>query len=122
MIINTIGILSSVYKYGYIAYIGGGFGAGIHNILEAAVYGIPVVFGPKYKKFKEANDLIAKNASFTIKDYYEFEQTIGKLNNSPKTYKTHKLKQKNMFMKIRVLVKKYLILFLENNFDFLSII
>jgi 3-deoxy-D-manno-octulosonic-acid transferase len=58
LIIDCIGLLSSIYRYGNIAYIGGGFGAGIHNILEAAVYGIPVLFGPKYHKFREACELI----------------------------------------------------------------
>ena len=59
LIIDTIGILSSVYKYGSFAYIGGGFGVGIHNTLEAATSGTPVIFGPKYKKLKEAVDLVA---------------------------------------------------------------
>ena len=58
LIVDSFGLLSSIYRYGTIAYIGGGFGAGIHNTLEAAVYGIPVLFGPKYHKFKEAKDLI----------------------------------------------------------------
>jgi len=56
LIIDNIGMLSSAYKYAYIAAIGGGFGKGIHNILEPACWGIPVLFGPKYKKFKEAVD------------------------------------------------------------------
>lgn len=51
LIIDCFGLLSSIYRYGEIAYIGGGFGVGIHNTLEAAVYGIPVIFGPKYQKF-----------------------------------------------------------------------
>ena len=59
LIIDSFGLLSSIYRYGQIAYIGGGFGAGIHNTLEAAVYGMPVLFGPRYHKFKEAKDLIA---------------------------------------------------------------
>jgi 3-deoxy-D-manno-octulosonic-acid transferase len=58
LIIDCIGLLSSIYRYGNIAYVGGGFGIGIHNILEAAVYGIPVLFGPKYHKFREAGELI----------------------------------------------------------------
>ncbi len=52
MIIDTIGILSSAYRYSHFAYIGGGFGTGIHNILEAATYGVPVIFGPKYTRLK----------------------------------------------------------------------
>jgi 3-deoxy-D-manno-octulosonic-acid transferase len=61
-------MLSSLYQYGDIAYIGGGFGAGIHNTLEAAAFGLPVIFGPEYSKFKEAHDLIALQAGFSIAD------------------------------------------------------
>jgi len=67
IIIDSIGLLSKLYRYGTIAYIGGGFGKGIHNILEAAVYNIPVIFGPNYEKFKEAVDLINLKAAFSIK-------------------------------------------------------
>lgn len=66
LIIDNIGMLSSLYYYGDVAYIGGGFGVGIHNTLEAATYGIPVVFGPKYEKFQEAVDLITLMAGFSI--------------------------------------------------------
>ncbi|MET4083514.1 3-deoxy-D-manno-octulosonic-acid transferase [Pedobacter sp. UYP30] len=66
LIIDNIGMLSSLYQYGKIAYIGGGFGAGIHNTLEAAAFGLPVIFGPKYKKFQEAKDLIAIGAAKSI--------------------------------------------------------
>ena len=72
LVIDTIGILSSIYKYGLIAYIGGGFGAGIHNILEAAVYGIPVVFGPRCQKFKEARDLLALGGAFSVSNSEEY--------------------------------------------------
>lgn len=66
LIIDNIGILSSLYQYGEIAYIGGGFGAGIHNTLEAAAFGLPVIFGPAYDKFQEAKDLIAIGAARSI--------------------------------------------------------
>jgi 3-deoxy-D-manno-octulosonic-acid transferase len=66
LIIDNIGMLSSLYQYGKIAYIGGGFGAGIHNTLEAAAFGLPVIFGPKYQKFQEAKDLIVIGAAKTI--------------------------------------------------------
>ena len=66
LVINTIGLLSSVYQYGQVAYIGGGFGVGIHNTLEAAAWGMPVVFGPNYKKFKEACELIGCGAARSI--------------------------------------------------------
>jgi 3-deoxy-D-manno-octulosonic-acid transferase len=84
MIVNTIGMLSSIYKYGQIAYIGGGFGVGIHNTLEAATYSMPVFFGPNYKKFKEARDLIELKGGYSIKDANEFNEQIEKLWNEPK--------------------------------------
>ena len=66
LIIDCFGLLSSIYRYGEMAYIGGGFGVGIHNTVEAAVYGIPVIFGPKYHKFMEASQLIGEQGGFTI--------------------------------------------------------
>ncbi|WP_090502264.1 3-deoxy-D-manno-octulosonic acid transferase [Pedobacter terrae] len=66
LIIDNIGMLSSLYQYGKVAYIGGGFGTGIHNTLEAAAFGLPVIFGPKYDKFQEAKDLIAIGAGKSI--------------------------------------------------------
>ncbi|MDR1405958.1 MAG: 3-deoxy-D-manno-octulosonic acid transferase, partial [Prevotellaceae bacterium] len=63
LVLDTVGMLSSVYRYGTVAYIGGGFGAGIHNTLEAAVYGLPVVFGPNCRRFREAGDLIAQGGA-----------------------------------------------------------
>lgn len=83
LIINTIGLLSSIYQYGAVAYIGGGFGVGIHNTLEAAVWGMPVVFGPNYHKFKEAKELIACEGGFSIKDYPELEKTMEEAFNEP---------------------------------------
>jgi len=79
MIIDTIGHLSSVYKYGDVAYIGGGFGKGIHNILEAATYGLPVIFGPNYMKFREAKDLLKLGGAFSIEDYEGFHKVFKKL-------------------------------------------
>ena len=79
LIIDCFGLLSSVYRYGDVAYIGGGFGVGIHNILEAAVYGIPVIFGPNYKKFQEAVDLIELGGAFSISDYTGFSRLMSDL-------------------------------------------
>lgn len=79
LIIDSFGLLSSIYRYGQIAYIGGGFGAGIHNTLEAAVYGIPVLFGPKYHKFKEAKDLIAVGGGFSVADATAFQTRMDRL-------------------------------------------
>jgi 3-deoxy-D-manno-octulosonic-acid transferase len=78
LIIDNIGMLSSAYKYAYIAAIGGGFGKGIHNILEPACWGIPVLFGPKYKKFKEAVDLINANGAMTFDSFENFSVILDK--------------------------------------------
>ncbi|MGM0566567.1 MAG: 3-deoxy-D-manno-octulosonic acid transferase [Bacteroidota bacterium] len=79
LVIDSIGVLSQLYQYADIAYIGGGFGAGIHNTLEAAVFGIPVVFGPNYHKFTEARALIDKKAAFSIASKEDFEAVSKKL-------------------------------------------
>ncbi|MEZ5105601.1 MAG: glycosyltransferase N-terminal domain-containing protein [Draconibacterium sp.] len=79
LIIDSIGILSSLYRYGNVAYIGGGFGVGIHNILEAATFGLPVIFGPNYQKFKEAVELINTGGAVSIQDYNELESVFNKL-------------------------------------------
>lgn len=81
IIVDSIGLLSSLYKYGEIAYIGGGFGAGIHNILEAATFGLPVVFGPNHEKFREARDLKKLNAAFAVKNYNELDNIFKALSN-----------------------------------------
>ena len=79
LIIDSFGLLSSLYRYGQAAYIGGGFGAGIHNINEAAVYNIPVIFGPKYQKFQEAFDLIALDGAMSIHDSDTFSAAMDPL-------------------------------------------
>lgn len=79
LIVDSFGLLSSIYRYGDLAYIGGGFGTGIHNVLEAAVYGIPVIFGPKYQKFKEARDLLQVGGAFSITDEKTFESKMEEL-------------------------------------------
>ncbi len=86
LIIDNVGMLSSIYKYGNIAYIGGGFGKGIHNILEAAVFGLPIVFGPNYKKFSEAVDLISEKGAFEINDLKSTEEIFNKLLNNEEFY------------------------------------
>ncbi|MBI5541862.1 MAG: 3-deoxy-D-manno-octulosonic acid transferase [Bacteroidia bacterium] len=81
LLVDNVGMLSSLYKYGNIAYIGGGFGKGIHNILEAAVFGLPVLFGSNYHKFSEAVDLIKEKGAFSINSNSELEQHFNKLLN-----------------------------------------
>ena len=78
LIIDCYGLLSSIYRYGEISYIGGGFGVGIHNVLEAAVYGIPVIFGPNNKKFREAQHLLANKGGFEINSFEDFEQLMNR--------------------------------------------
>jgi len=79
LIIDNIGMLSSAYRYAYIAAIGGGFGKGIHNILEPASWRIPVMFGPNYKKFREAVDLINENGAMTFDSCGVFSEMLDKL-------------------------------------------
>jgi len=79
LVVDVIGVLSSIYRYANVAYIGGGFGVGIHNTLEAAVYGIPVVFGPNYLKFREARELIAVGGAFSISNYVVLEAQFDRL-------------------------------------------
>jgi 3-deoxy-D-manno-octulosonic-acid transferase len=86
LIIDNIGMLSSAYRYAYIAAIGGGFGKGIHNILEPACWGIPVVFGPKYENFKEAVDLLKEGGAKTILTFDDFRKIINLWLSDEKTY------------------------------------
>ena len=86
LIIDSFGLLSSIYRYGQIAYVGGGFGVGIHNILEAAVYNVPVIFGPNFKKFIEAGDLVENGGGYSVSDptafrflmdeFLQYEETL----------------------------------------------
>lgn len=78
IIVDCFGKLSSLYRYGRIAYVGGGFGVGIHNINEAAVYGIPVVFGPEFEKFKEARDLVADGGAVSCRNGEEVRAALGR--------------------------------------------
>ena len=79
LIIDCYGLLSSVYQYGDVAYVGGGFGAGIHNVLEAAVWGMPVLFGPNNKKFQEAQGLLIAQGGFEITDYRSFSKIMNRI-------------------------------------------
>lgn len=78
LIIDCYGLLSSIYRYGEISYVGGGFGVGIHNVLEAAVYGVPVIFGPNNKKFREAQHLLEKKGGFEVSGEEDFNALMDK--------------------------------------------
>lgn len=79
LIVDCFGLLSSIYHYGTVAYVGGGFGAGIHNVLEAAVWGIPVIFGPENKHFQEAQELIEAQGGLEITDLRTFDTVMSRL-------------------------------------------
>ena len=95
IIIDTIGMLSLIYRFGKYTYVGGGFGRGIHNILEAAVYGKPVFFGPNFKKFKEARDMKAMGSGIVVKRTSDLKSEFSRLESNVDEYtkiaaKSHK--------------------------------
>ncbi len=87
LLIDTIGLLTKIYGYADIAYVGGGFATGLHNTLEPAVFGIPVIIGPNYEGFKEAEDLVAQKGIFSVSDKNSFNTTVEKLWNDNDHYK-----------------------------------
>jgi 3-deoxy-D-manno-octulosonic-acid transferase len=87
LIVDGMGYLSHLYQYATVAYIGGGFGVGIHNILEAATFGKPVIFGPKYQKFAEAKELIAEGGAFSISDSKQLNKKAIRLVTFPELLK-----------------------------------
>jgi 3-deoxy-D-manno-octulosonic-acid transferase len=87
LIIDSIGLLSRLYKYGMICYVGGAFGDdGVHNVLEAAVYGKPVVFGPEFEKYLEAEELIESGGGFTVENALELEKLLQMLLDKNESY------------------------------------
>ena len=86
LIVNTIGILNQLYQYARFVYIGGGFGVNIHNIQEPVTFGCPVVFGPKYRDFKEAVDLVALEGAFPIQNATQMDTVFARLMNDPTYY------------------------------------
>ena len=87
LLIDTIGMLSSAYYFADITYVGGGFGKGIHNILEPAAHGKPILFGPEYNKFREAHELIAARGAFSIKNQSEYKRKLNQLLGNPEEIK-----------------------------------
>jgi 3-deoxy-D-manno-octulosonic-acid transferase len=83
LVVDTIGLLSSVYRYADLAYIGGGFGVGIHNTLEAAIFGMPIVFGPNYLKFNEATAMVNLGIAYSINDYSRLKTILDTLLSDP---------------------------------------
>ena len=85
LIVDNVGMLSSIYKYSEIAYVGGAFRTGLHNILEPATFGIPVIFGPYYEKFKEAQELVRQNGAISIQNYHQLAEIMDNLSTNDRT-------------------------------------
>ena len=83
LIIDCFGLLSSIYRYATVTYVGGGFGVGIHNTVEAAVWGVPVIFGPNNRKFQEAQELKACGGGFEIQSYDDFARLMDRFGTDP---------------------------------------
>jgi 3-deoxy-D-manno-octulosonic-acid transferase len=83
LIINCFGLLSSIYHYGSVTYVGGGFGVSIHNVLEAAVWYKPVIIGPNNKKFQEAQELLSVGGCLEINNYTDFAQFMQRFEKEP---------------------------------------
>ncbi len=79
LVIDNIGLLNTLYRYGSVAYVGGGFGKGIHNTLEPAAFGLPIIFGPKYEKFEEARQFVARGGAFPVRNAEELAEVLTKL-------------------------------------------
>ncbi|MES2131746.1 MAG: glycosyltransferase N-terminal domain-containing protein [Bacteroidota bacterium] len=115
LIVNAIGFLSSVYQYGTLAVIGGGFNNGIHNILEPTVYGLPVMFGPSFEKFNEAYELIDLKAAFVFADSKDLTNHLHNFISDPQELATASVLAKNYVLKnsgatdkIATVLEKYL--------------
>jgi 3-deoxy-D-manno-octulosonic-acid transferase len=111
LLIDNIGMLSSLYQYARLAYIGGGFGVGIHNTLEAAAFGLPVIFGPNYKKFQEAHDLLKIGAAKSIEDEQSLFTAFQLLKNNQKAAqlaKEYVTQQKGATASIYEKIREYL--------------
>jgi 3-deoxy-D-manno-octulosonic-acid transferase len=83
LIVDSYGMLTSLYQYGYISIVGGGFGAGIHNILEAATFGMPIIIGPNYERFQEAIDMVNQHCAFPVANIEEFNTVMNHLLKDP---------------------------------------
>ena len=113
LIVDNIGMLSSLYKYGHIAYIGGGFGVGIHNTLEAATFGLPILFGPKYQKFQEAKDLVKIQSGFSISNFGEMIELFKKLSGN-KIYREQAGNKAKVYVERHIGASQKIIDFVKN--------
>ena len=113
LIIDNIGMLSSLYQYGDIAYIGGGFGVGIHNTLEAAAFGLPILFGPNYQKFQEAKDLVKIQSGFSITNFSELGNRFNKLS-ADNEYRKQAGKKAKIYVERHIGASQKIIDFVKN--------
>lgn len=116
MIVDTVGLLNSIYQYATYCYVGGGFGVGIHNTLEAAAYGKPVYFGPNYQKFSEAKSLIQINASMSISSASELIEQIKLLEGNHAIYIEKCTAAKNFVLKEKGATEKIISALKKENF------
>ena len=83
LVVDTIGLLTKIYSYANIAYVGGGFATGLHNTMEPAVFGIPIIIGPQFGGFKEAEDLVSSGGIIPVSNQERFDKTMENLINDP---------------------------------------
>ena len=114
LILDTMGLLSKIYRFSNLTYIGGGFGKGIHNLLEAAVYEMPILIGPNYQKFNEAKNLIDLDCVFCVKNNIETEKIVTELLISPSKINEIQLKLKK-YINENTNVSDKIIVYLEDN-------
>ena len=114
LVVDTLGLLKYAYRYADVAYVGGGFGKGIHNILEAAVYGVPVVFGPNYRKFTEAVEMVERQAAFPVSDLASLQKIFNRLTN--KEFREKKQKAIKAFIEQNTGATEKITDFLKNSY------
>jgi 3-deoxy-D-manno-octulosonic-acid transferase len=115
LIIDSIGLLASLYQYGELCFIGGGFGGGIHNILEPAAVGLPIIIGPNYKKFKEARELVSAGGAFSVKNYKEFKTIVTQLTDKEAAMTQKARKVTRQYIKKNIGATEKIIEAIENN-------
>ncbi|RMF02393.1 MAG: 3-deoxy-D-manno-octulosonic acid transferase, partial [Bacteroidetes bacterium] len=101
LILDTVGLLACAYAYGELAYVGGGFGSGLHNTLEPTAHALPVFFGPKYHRFPEAVHFVKAGGGFVVKDAQDFQQQFRRLSRNEAAYQQAVAVLRNYFAQAR---------------------
>ncbi len=118
-IVDTIGILTKVYSHAHVAYVGGGFGSGIHNILEPATFGVPIIIGPKYQKFKEAIDLVRLKGCFVVHNNTDLTSILKQFKEN-KDYSNNASQTTKKYIKNSIGATKYIIDYIKKNSSILQ--